>query len=572
MDAPRDESDGTEDAFTSAAKSFSAPLRLPVRAPPPPPEAAPAAAAAPASPARAADAATTADAAAAAAASPGDAGAGAGGAAARALAASLARPARADAHLLRQITTNQTQAVRALAHRALAEMESWRTQLGAQQIDELFTYFATFVDVAARSARANEKLLAFARAAAAAAATFATSLAAAAGTLAPLATGELLDTPAGADGARGGGAAAAVKAAAAAAAGSPRAAHSAASVAAALADATVGASTASVDFAASVSRTVAGDEEGPLGRRAAPRAERGALDSAAAPAGGLAGLTVWYAGALGELREAGGALNAQLVEASGAAEKAFADFSEVIGAHMSGDPRRIERVRGRCAWLAELRYRRAARALLAVKARYLAAMAALFDRFRRVELARGEAVGALADAYAALLVRAYAKGGGPAPPAVIEATRALATHADLCRVVDREARARIVEVRARLGGGPPVPVAVAAAGAAAAAATAEEALAAAHASPAAARAGAPIRFNLEPLPAVISPFASPLVVRVGLLLRQSAIMKSWTQAIGARWARGGGRARGQITLPLSPLFPPSPRRPHARRAAARFHA
>ena len=513
----------SSDAFTSAAKSFSSPIRLPslqvsvmaaaVASAPTstltPERDAPAAQAVPSS----IDTSATS--------SPPSA-----GDAARSLATSLsagsARP-KLDSMLVRQITINQTQAVRALAHRAAGDMEAWRTGLGARQVDELFTYFAAFVDVASRSARANERVLAFLRASAAAAATFASAMHAAGTSLGPLATGEMMEAGNGAMAVRG-----------------TARAHGTSAVAAAVAEAHATATVGSVDFAASVSRMLAGDEGGPLGKATVRPVPKGVLAGGVPPPGDMAGLCSWYTAAVGELREFGSVFGAEVIEASAAAEKAFINFSAITGAHMSGEPKRVAAVKGACSWLAELRYRRACRALLAVKARYLMGNAALLDQFRRVERARGEAFGTLADAYAQLVTRTYSR--VQPTTAVSEAVAALQTHSDLCRAADREARARITDARARAtpmlmvpsvtavdngGSENPDDVAAPSFGAYNASSTSSTAVPAL-----AAAATQPILFNLEPCPAVISPFASPLVVRCGLVYRQSGLMKAWTLGIG----------------------------------------
>ena len=197
-----------------------------------------------------------------------------------------------------------------------------------------------------------------------------------------------------------------------------------------------------------------------------------------------------------------------MTEVQGCCERAYGELEALISAHLSGDPKRIAGVKGKCAWLAELKYRRACRALLGVKARYLATMAALFERFRGVEQARSEALGGVMDAYAALIQRSFEKVRLNRVP---EAAKALATHADLCRVVDAEARARIMELRTTTG-------------------TLQQQQH--HLEQRHAQQQQPINFRLDPSPAVISPFTSPLVMRCGNLLRQSSIIKVWKPVIG----------------------------------------
>ena len=503
-----------EDAFTSAAKSFSAPLKLPTR------DGAPPAGSPPPSSAGALTSSTSPTATASTESS---------ASSLRALAAELqtvgASRSKADAMLLRQISVNQLQAVRALAHRAAGVMESWRVSRGSTQVAELFTYFSTFCDVAARSVRATERCLAFLRAASSAAATFSMSLTAAGAQLSPLASGEVLWREG-------------------VAAVGPREAQSLSPVASAVIDCATPTIAACTEFAGSVSRMLVGDDD--AGKKARAPVFADVLTSSATPPGNMVGLCAWYAAGVQELRDTGLALCAQLTEAQNAADKAFADFDFVIGAHMSGDPRRIASVKGRDAWLAELRYRRSCRALLGLKALYLTEMATLFERFRRVELARSEGLGALLDAYASLFTRNFYKNAVNVAP-LADTLKSLNTHIDLCRIVGQEAKERILEFRrasaVALAGAaadssatppPPPPPPTSDGDSAPFDVYRETALATtANTVSRAPTTAEPIKFTLEPCPAVISPFASPLIVRTGLVWRQTSIMKTWKQAVGA---------------------------------------
>lgn len=115
--------------------------------------------------------------------------------------------------LFRQTAMSQTTAIRSLVHRALAEMETWRRGPGLSQEGDVMAYTESWQAHMNAVSGINESLLAFARGVAAAAASFHASAAAASVHLAPITSGEAL-LAANADG----GAAAS---AAAAAAGAP---------------------------------------------------------------------------------------------------------------------------------------------------------------------------------------------------------------------------------------------------------------------------------------------------------------------------------------------------------------
>lgn len=491
-----------EDAFSSASRSFSQPLRLPLPLPPvlaaaaplvepsaPPVErsAPPTSVAAPLSPAP------------------------------PTVGAASPRSGKADVHVLRQAAAHQTQALRAMVHRAAADMESWRTSVGTSQLEELFTYWATFVSVTQRGVKVNERVLNFMRASASALAGFAAGMHAAGAQLAPVASGEALGSAA------------------------PSAARplSLAALASSVRDVQHQAVVVATELAANVSRMLVGDEDGPLGRPARRPVAAGALDAVAPPPGDLASVAAWYAACAGELRDGGTVLEVSVREGQHACARAYADLDSLIAAHMSGEPKRVAAARGKDVWLAELRHRRACRALLALKARYLAGMASLFERFRRVECQRSEALGAVCDAYGALLARTFERASG-ARGTFAGVVKELNAHLDLCRVADAEARTAIAELRAAAvarGGAPPPPSPRTSAPPAGGFASYEASGLSSIAPPTINAAAAPaslsgISFLLEAAPAVITPFASPLVVRCGLLLRQSDILRSWKPSVG----------------------------------------
>lgn len=273
----------------------------------------------------------------------------------------------------------------------------------------------------------------------------------------------------------------------------------------------------------------------------------------------LVGMTTWYAATTNDIKRAGTALGEALAEVSQATGEAYAEVDALIQAYVAGD----KKAKGKDLWLAELKYRRLCRCLLAIKARYLAGMAALFERYRRIEASRSDAISAAIDVLAQALAKCFDR---VSARAILDSVRALHTHADFVRLVDEEVQARIRAMRAE--------AAARAAAAAAAATAAKDGPAGAqerdgHAAQqlgAYAAHGHPVKpasshghgpgargsgsaggssggggsseqahhahFTLDPAPAVVSPLASPLIVRVGLLLRQVGVMRSWKQCVG----------------------------------------
>ena len=125
--------------------------------------------------------------------------------------------------------------------------------------------------------------------------------------------------------------------------------------------------------------------------------------SSAAP-GTLAVLCAWYAAGSAEIAAEGAVLAEALVEVGKLCGVSYAAFEALCHALMVGDRKASK---GLDLWLEELRYRRTARAALCVKQRYLHAMAALFDRYRRLEQTRSEVLaGAWEPLSLSLLVRA----------------------------------------------------------------------------------------------------------------------------------------------------------------------
>jgi hypothetical protein len=104
-------------------------------------------------------------------------------------------PARAAAVarvLAKQTASATATTLRAIAHRAAAEMERSRIGPGREQGAEVGAYWAAWAVHVAGVKRTNERLLAYARQSAAGAQAYGLAMAAAAATLAPVATGESL--------------------------------------------------------------------------------------------------------------------------------------------------------------------------------------------------------------------------------------------------------------------------------------------------------------------------------------------------------------------------------------------
>lgn len=104
-------------------------------------------------------------------------------------------PARAAAVarvLAKQTASATATTLRAIAHRAAAEMERSRIGPGREQGAEMGAYWASWAAHVTGVKRTNERLLAYARQSAAGAQSYALAMAAAAATLAPVATGEAL--------------------------------------------------------------------------------------------------------------------------------------------------------------------------------------------------------------------------------------------------------------------------------------------------------------------------------------------------------------------------------------------
>lgn len=302
------------------------------------------------------------------------------------------------------------------------------------------------------------------------------------------------------------------------------------------------------EFANFVSGEVVGDTDGPLGkkgdgrRHTIPRMTHVRM----AEASTLLLMAHAYANMADEVRAAGHALAAQLQELDLLVLDAFYDFFMAANASGAVSPRAgapapatVGRGGSRSGsnkdmWLAELRYRRVCRVALAAKMRYVTGMADCFERYRTAEAQRSALLAGRFQAYtartAALYDRVSDKGVGTLGAA-------LQTHADFFRSVQSDALSRIAALCAVPIGAP----SGAQSGSAhtvdsahiaptdlergdAEEAAAVDAVAGSSVAPAidghhmaAILSGGQLRLPVDPIPAVIAPFVSPLVARCGIL-------------------------------------------------------
>ena len=437
-------------------------------------------------------------------------------AAAAAAAATATEPSRRAAalSLARQSGAAQSQAVHAIAHRAAVDMEAWRSTTGAAQEAELVIYWGVWCEAMERAGASNAHVLACVRSFAAATAAFAQAVTAAGDHARLAASGAGLSSSAPG--------AVAAGAAPAAAALHGRSALSMPVAATALGELHAQLQGSLLDAAGATSHKVAGDADGPTGRHASRRATtRAEIDFAVPPPRDLAGLTSWFDAAVAELRRDGDQLAETLNEGGDLAARAFADFEAQTRLFLGGDAASAKKgAAKKDLWLAELRYRRVMRGLLGVKSRYMSAMATLFERYRRIEVHRSEALATAVDTYATGLAKLFDR---VSAKAVLEAVKALNTHADFCRVVEEESRARILRMRA---------ASAASSAAAAGGGSGSGAAASRQAAGSMRGSSSHIHFTIEALPAVVTPFASPLVLRCGVLFHQAGLMKRWTKAVG----------------------------------------
>jgi hypothetical protein len=151
-----------------------------------------------------------------------------------------------------------------------------------------------------------------------------------------------------------------------------------------------------------------------------------------------------------ELKRAGGVWAQHIIDVSNAVLEAYVSVDEhllpLLLHRDSATPVVPPKFRGRDLWLTEVRYRRACRAALSIRQRYMAHMANLFERYRTIESGRTEALAGIAERHAALTSRLFDRVSGKA---VSEEAKALNTHADFFRVVGDDTAARIAALAAK---------------------------------------------------------------------------------------------------------------------------
>jgi len=339
------------------------------------------------------------------------------------------------------------------------------------------------------------------------------------------------------------------------------------------------------ELAYALSREVCGDGDGPLGKKGDGKhsdvVDKKRVEATAAAPGDLLALTLWYANAVEELKKAGGVWAQHVIDISNAVLEAYVAVDEhLLPMLLHRDTATAvvpPKFRGRDLWLTEVRYRRACRAALSIRQRYMAHMANLFERYRAIEAGRTEALAAIAERHAALTSRLFDRVSGKA---VSEEAKALNTHADFFRVVSDDTAARIAALAAKTAVEEGDKAAVAAAAVGAGGAGGSDAAGGGevvlplprtrgysgyggfredpHAGGAGGAGGAPKpvpgerhrHFTLELAPAVISPLCSPLVVRCGLLYRQVSVPHRCTVLVGPGVAGvwGGGRRKASCAI------------------------
>lgn len=474
-----------------------------------------------------------------------------------------------DKAVMRQLSSQQSQALRAIAHRAAADMEQWRTRAGAQQAQELLLYWDLWAAYMDASRSANERILQYLRTCAHATVLYATTINNASQQLTPVSNGELLDlsslqgsfgsssssssttsNPSAATVATGARVAASRQGHDATNAG--RNALSLSLVTASVQELQTQVHALVNEVGTHLYQKIIGDELTNKGGNihAVPKKisfNKNEVDgSKPPPTTDLASMVAWYDIVVAELKKEGTALAETLVEGDELCTKAYNEFAGLTHAMMTGDRKFIV---GKDLWLAELKYRRVARGLLAIKQAYLTAMAGIYEKYRKFENVRTESIAAALDNHAAMVSKLYDR---VSSKTVVDMVKALNTHTDFSRTVEEEARVQIAAMRESLlhqqrtanPNGANVPSTATnssssdgnyqAYHATALGGTQQQLQQQGIASGNHSGSTNPnhVHFTLEPAPAVITPFASPLVIRTGLILRQVGIMKTWKQSIG----------------------------------------
>jgi uncharacterized membrane protein YgcG len=446
--------------------------------------------------------------------------------------------------LVKQNEKKITHVAYAITHKSVKEMESWRSTIGYEQESELIIYWRVWEEAMKRVSESNTEILSIIQGFAYAAEVFATAMQRNGDRSRAVAIGRIQA------------AASASHAAVDAASVSSPAVHGKnalslsislnalgevhSQISSALHEASGIASRQIVGFMSnpssnSNSNGLVGSsksiKEGVLPPKRIPT--RAELDFTAPPPRDLSGLASWCDALMNEIIKEGDVLASTLAEANVMAEKAFDDFETLTHAFMTGD---VKKTKGGDLWLSELRYRRVMRGLLSVKARYLAVMALLFEKFRKMEAHRSEIFSTALDSFSGLTAKVFDR---VSVKALQDSLKNINTHADFCKMVEEESRSRISRSRTL---------------SAATATSSGSVLSSSSSSTASSSGGggggggrpiqgggssgggrggdSHIKFTIELLPAVMSPFASPLVLRTGVLYYRHGVIKHWNRFIG----------------------------------------
>lgn len=168
-------------------------------------------------------------------------------------------------------------------------------------------------------------------------------------------------------------------------------------------------------------------------------------------------LVEWYEKSIYALKADGNKLDSMFKESSKHVQEAYEAFAGVTHAHMVGgsnavyyrSPYASSNVSnavpsGNDQWLAELRYRRSSRALLALKTKYLSSMAVLFERYRQLEQIRTDVLAPALERFSTSFAQLFDRIGVGSFDQVVER---LNFHSDACAAIEAESTRRILEMR-----------------------------------------------------------------------------------------------------------------------------
>jgi len=415
--------------------------------------------------------------------------------------------------LMKQSEKKVTHVAYAISHKSVKEMETWRSTTGFEQESELIIYWRVWEEAMKRTSEANAEVLSIIQGFAIAAEAFAVAMQRNGDKSRAIAIGRVQA------------AASASHAAVDAASVSSPAVHGKnalslsislnalgevhAQLSSALHEASGVASRQIVGFVSNGNAGSNNNNSSSKTLTVPPKRipTRSELDFTSPAPRDLNGLNTWCDTLMQEIVKEGDVLASTLAEANVIAEKAFDDFEDLTHAFMTGDAKRMK---GGDLWLSELRYRRVMRGLLSVKARYLAVMASLFEKYRKMEAHRTEVLSTALDSFSGLTAKVFER---VSVKALQDSLKNINTHADFCKMVEEESRNRISRTRTL------------------SAATSTSSSSSVSAGRPRQGTDSHIKFTIELLPAVMSPFASPLVLRTGVLYYRHGMIKHWNRFI-----------------------------------------